>query len=109
MKVKKWLVVAIFLGLVTLTTYGCGGGGGPTGPSSSIVDSWGGYWQVYGTYVTITFKADGKYEELRANLPYKFTGTYALGTWPNGSGKVTITKTHYCDGVYRHPIVLTWS
>lgn len=111
MKSKKWLVVAIFLGLATLiiATYSCNGGGGPTSPSSSIIGSWGGYWQNYNTYVTLTFKTDGQYEERRANMRCKLVGTYVLGTWSNGSSKITITQTGGFCGTFTEPVVLNWS
>lgn len=109
MKVKPYMLsVVLFLTVVSL--FGCdGGGSNSTGPSSTIVGSWGGYWQVYGTYVTLTFKADGKYEEVRANLQCKFTGTYVLGTWPNGSGKITVTKTGGFCGMFTESVVVNWS
>lgn len=80
MKVKSYML-SVFLFLTVVSLVGCDGGGSPTSPSSSIIGSWGGYWQNYGIYVTLTFKADGGFEERRANLRCKFTGTYVLGTW----------------------------
>ena len=112
MKVKKWLVALAMAGVfaaAALAFTGCGGGGGPTGPSSSIVGSWGGNWPKYGTYVTLTFKADGKYEEVRANMRCRLSGTYVLGTWSNGSSKITVTVTHGFCGTFTEPVVVNWS
>ena len=104
MKVKSYMLsVVLFLSIVSLV--GCdGGGSNSTGPSSSIVGTWEGYSPGLGINVKVVFMADGKYEEYRQNMSCPFKGTYV-----DYGGKVVVTKTGGFCGVFREPLVLTWT